>query len=120
MERVVWWAFGQATSNVAIIRAARTARTDHDICSFELANYSPGPRDVTLVIEAGGAEMARERVALGPRETRRIIMRAVGEAVPIEGRVLETDAFELDNRAFLVHDALPPVRVDLKIADEAM
>jgi hypothetical protein len=120
MERIVWWAFGQASPNVAIIRALRTARDDHDICSFEIANYSPGPRNVTLAIAAGNSEAGRQNLALGPRETRRIIFRAGSDALLIEGRILEADAFDLDNRASLVRDVLPPVRVDVQIADETM
>ncbi len=120
LERVVWWSFGEPRANVAIVRAGRTARDDHDRCYLEIANFSPGPREATLILETNGAETNRERLSLGPRETRRVAFRVGGEAKGVQARLLDADALDLDDRAFLVHETLPPVRVDLQIANETL
>ncbi len=119
LDRVLWWAFGEPRANLAIVRAGRTARDKVDRCYLEIANYSPGPREATLVVEANGVESNRQHLSLGPRETRRVSYDVAADAL-VEAKLLDEDALELDNRAFLVHDTLPPVRVDVQIAAEAV
>lgn len=117
--RVVWRALGQPLPNVAIIRASRKSIGDDDRCAIEIANYADVPRTATLVIRAAGAEASRQSLDLGPGEVRRIVIRAAS-AAPMEARLLESDALDLDNAAFLVRDAAPLVRTDIRIKDPAL
>jgi hypothetical protein len=122
LGRLVWWAFGEPRPNVAVVNAGRTTRDDQDRVSFEIANYAEGPRDVTVVVDTVPAakELHRERVALAARATARRALRLTPGAGPLRIRILESDALDFDNQAFLEAEEIAPIRVDLSISDETI
>ena len=120
--RLVWWAFGEARPNVALVNAGRATRDDQDRVSFEVANYAEGTRDVTVVVDTMPAakELHRERIALAARGTARRALRLTPGAGPLRVRILESDALDFDNQAFLEAEDIAPIRVDLSITDETL
>lgn len=120
--RIVWWAFGGPRPNLAIIRASRAGSDEQDRCAIEVANFSPGPQDTTLVVEtlADARPVHRERLSLAPREIRRLRLRIAGEAGPVRMRLSTTDVLAIDDEAFLVREEVPPIRVDVRLADEGL
>jgi hypothetical protein len=120
--RVVWWAFGEPRPNLAIVRAGRNTRDDQDRVAFEIANFSEARRDATVVLETvpGAKEIHRDRLSLSPGEIQRQVLRLSSGAGPLKLRIVESDALDLDNQAFLVAEELMPIRVDLRISDKQL
>jgi hypothetical protein len=119
--RLSWHAFGASLANRAFIRAARTAGEAKDRIHLEIANFAPDPHTGALVLEAGtpAQEVHRERLELAPRETRRLALQVPRDVSVLTGR-LDADMLPIDDVAYLAREEAPPVRVEMRIADEPL
>jgi hypothetical protein len=119
--RVQWWAFGKPEPNLAFVTAARTWRDGTERCLLEIANLSDNPQTTSLVIEAGEppAEVQRSAPRIGPRETHRVILQ-LPEGTPALRARLGLDALDYDNQVTLLPTRPRPVRVQVRVADEAL
>jgi hypothetical protein len=122
--RLQWWAFGKARPNLAFVTAARTGRDGAERVLLEIANLAETPQRSMLAIEAlpegmPPAEVQRSRIDLGPGQTQRIILQ-LKEGSPALRARLDPDALEYDNQVILLPARFRPVRVGIRIADEAL
>ena len=123
--RLVWWAFGRAAPNLAVVGAMRGSGGNDaatDGCLVEVANYSPRPAVARLTaamgeeapepvsrLEIGAGEVTRVRFAVpSGREAR---LRLTGD---------DGDALALDDEAILLPKRGRSVRVSLEIADAGL
>jgi len=119
--RVQWRAYGTARPNVAFVTAARTLRDGKERCLLEIANVSNAPRTTALVVEAGSrpAVLHRATLQLAPMEVRRVGLQLPAGTPALTARI-EPDALEIDNRVTLLPDVRRPVRVAVRLKDEAL
>src|SRR5262249_45304356 len=113
---------GEPLDNIAILRASRATRDTQDRLAIGLGNFSGVARTAVLVVEtvAPVRELERESIELKPRETKQVAYQLRGDAGPVRVRLATTDALAADDVAYLVPDETPPLRVDLKIADDGV
>jgi hypothetical protein len=104
-RRLEWHAFGEPLDNLAIVNASRTAFEKQDRCLLEIANYSSAARTARLSTQAGTNAPQNTLLALGPRESQRLVFN-IPSAAPLLRAALEADALAEDNEVQL----LPPVR----------
>lgn len=119
--RTQWWAFGEATSNIAIINAARQYERAGDRMLLEIANLSanPGSTQLTLTEPERSRPLRAERLTLGPGETRRLTLALPSDSGLVQVQ-LEPDAIVLDNTALLPPNPPRPVRVQTAIQHERL
>jgi hypothetical protein len=119
--RVQWWAFGRALPNLAFVAAARTWRDGAERCLLEIANLSEEPATTSLVIEAGDppAEVQRSAPQIGPHQTHRVIFQLPAGTPALRAR-LGPDALDYDNQVILLPTRPRPVRVAVRVADDAL
>jgi hypothetical protein len=119
--RLQWWAFGQPRPNFAFVNAARSTRDGIDRCLLEIANFAPMSKSTSLVVTTGpaGQEIHRELLSLDAQGIRRVSLRLPKDLAIVRAR-LDDDALALDNHVVLVREELPPVRVEVKLRNEAL
>jgi len=119
--RLQWRAFGAPRGNRAFIRASRTSGEAKDRVHLEIANLAAEPHTASLVLEAGAPkqEVHRERIDLGPNESRRVALQVPREAPVLTAR-LGADMLPIDDVVHLAREELPSVRVEVRIADEPL
>jgi hypothetical protein len=110
-QRLEWHAFGAAVDNVAIVNASRTAYGEEDRCLLEVANYAGTGHSVKLAVQAGTNAPQVSLLALGARESRRVVFNILS-ATPALRATLEPDALAEDNEVQL----LPPIRRHVRVA----
>ena len=112
--RVQWWSFGEPRGNSAFVNALRTTRAGHDRLLFEIANISNEARANVFVLEAHGKTLYRENLALGAKETRRLLLKIPDSPTVVRARI-DDDALALDNHVDLVREETPSVRVEVRV-----
>ena len=126
--RVQWWSFGKSRANLAFVNAARNVLGSVDRCVLEIANFSRQAQTTMLVLEGqsqeskkqqGGQEILRETLSLNPHEIRRLNYRLPGELAVLYAR-LGDDALPFDNQVVLLREELPPVRVQVRLKNDAL
>jgi len=119
--RLQWWALGQPRPNFAFVNAARSTRDGVDRCLLEIANFAPMSKSTSLVVTAGpaGQEIHHELLALDAQEIRRVSLRLPKDLAIVRAR-LDDDALAMDNHVVLVREETPPVRVEVKLRNEAL
>jgi hypothetical protein len=119
--RLQWWSFGKSQPNLAFVTAARTYRDGAERCLLEIANLSDTDQATDLVIEAGDppAPVQRSAPRLGPREVHRVVLQ-LREGTPALRARLGPDALDYDNQVTLLPVHPRPVRVRVRVADEAL
>ena len=119
--RVQWWAFGRLRSNTAFVNAARTPHEAGERCLLEIANLSDNAEETTLVLQTGEPpkEWQRSALRLAPRETRRVILTLPEKMPHLRARISEDD-LAIDNHVSLLSRAARPVRIMVRIKDEAL
>jgi hypothetical protein len=119
--RLQWWAFGQAQPNLAFVTAARTYRDGAERCLLEVANLSDVPRRADLVVEAGEppSPVQHSTPELAPHQTHRLIL-ALPEGTPALRARLGPDALDYDNTVVLMPVHPRPVRVRVRVGDDAL
>ena len=96
---------------MAIVNASRTAYGEEDRCLLEVANFAGTSHSVKLAVQAGTNAPQVSLLALGARESRRVVFN-IPSATPALRAVLEPDALVEDNEAQL----LPPIRRQVRVA----
>ncbi len=139
-ERVVWWAFGRAAANLAVVNALRSshgAQEGGDHCLVEIANYSPRLMVVRpmLVIQEGHGqegngqeenaeeEMPADRLELSAGELTRWHFSVPDAATATIRLVIEgatADGSSLDDQVVLLPQPDRRVRVSLAVDDSEM
>lgn len=124
--RLEWWAFGTASHNVAFVNATRSAGDPQERCLLEVANLSLIPMRTGLVIRVAAAseageskELQRSALVLGPKETRRILLKLEPGAGVLRAR-LDDDDLKIDNQVVLLPVTRRQVRVDLRFQSESL
>ncbi len=116
-----WRAFGQASSNLAIVTAVRKSDVAGDRVLIEVANLSANPGTASLTVRNLGETNRRHgsRLSLDPGETYRTNFQLEPRAPAIE-ITIDDDALAIDNRAVLLPEELPEVSVQMSVRDEAL
>ena len=119
--RVQWWAFGRERPNLAIVSAVRTPHEGGERCLLEIANYSDGAGETSLVVETGDppAEMQRATLRIDPRQSKRIIV-PLAEGTPVLRARLGEDGLLIDNQVSLLPSSIRPVRTKVRIEDRTL
>lgn len=115
-----WEQFGQEAANVAITRvAALPPRRDMAQVSVfgAVTNFSTEYSAVTVTVEAGGTELGRRPLSLGPGATAALTLLAPPDTRQVSLRVDANDAMAIDNVAWAVVPAQPDMRVVLVSSD---
>ncbi len=120
-DRMQWWSFGVARSNIAFVNAKRTDTDSGEKCLLEVTNLSPHMGSTELVVQVGDAA-AQERVLhrstleIHPRATRRVFLKLPPQTPRLQARI-GTDALAIDNKVVLLPEQRKPVLVDVRIQD---
>lgn len=130
--RLLWWAFGAPQANLAIVGAARRAASpDRDAVSLvEVRNASgqsaQGRLEIRLRNENADEDASPEsetvqtlELSLAAEEIGRYrfnVPRGRAAVITLQGN--GADALPYDNRAVLLPESTPPVRVRLELADD--
>jgi len=119
---ITWRAFGSPRPNAAIVAAARSGG-DRDRVLLEVAGF--GASRTTLTVSDGPRVLHRRELALAPGARARVQLElpagsgSATEARAIEARLTGDDA-RFDDRAWLLPEQRPPVRVALAIANAGL
>jgi len=127
-SRLQWWAFGSARPNIAFVNASRTTRDGQEVCWLEIANLSAQASKTTLSVAECPAQNAacnspasihQQSIELGPRETRRVTLQLKTGTLALRARLSE-DALALDNEVILLPEPRKPVRVEMRVRNDAL
>jgi hypothetical protein len=112
--RLQWWAFGEASPNVAIVNAVRTTDGDRQRVLLEIGNFSASTARTELLLNN-----SPRALELAPAETRRLWLDLSEFDAPFHAR-LGDDSLAFDNAIVLLPDDPPPLRVALDVRHELL
>ena len=118
-DRMQWWSFGIARSNVAFVNATRTAVDSGERCLLEVTNLSPHMGSTELVVQmedAAAQVLHHSTLEFNPRATRRVFLKLPPKTPPLQARI-GNDALAIDNKVVLLPERQKPVLVDVRIQD---
>jgi hypothetical protein len=117
--RLEWRSFGNATPNIAIVNASRSANGDEDRCLLEIANFSKTAQSAGLLVQAGSNTVQRTQLSLAPGERQRVVLN-IPAATPILTAEIAPDALAEDNRVQLLPPIRRRVRVQVALTNSAL
>jgi hypothetical protein len=119
--RVKWYAFGKPQNNMAIVHANRTQQGERDRLLLEIANRSPSPQQMNLVIRDDKRNVIVHETSqlLSAGELFRL-RSTVPSGVEILDVRLSDDALAIDNKIQLLPPSKRQVRVQVSDAPMEM
>ena len=117
--RLQWRSFGEATPNIAIVNASRSANGDEDRCLLEIANFSKTSEIAGLLVQTGSNTAQRTQLSLAPAERQRVVLNIPATA-PMLTAELTPDALAEDNRVQLLPPIRHRVRVQVALTNSAL
>jgi len=117
--RLQWRSFGDATPNVAIVNASRSANGDEDRCLLEIANFSKASEIAGLLVRAGTNTAQQTQLSLAPQERQRVVLN-IPAATPMLTAELTADSLAEDNHVQLLPPIRHHVRVQVALTNSAM
>jgi hypothetical protein len=76
-----------------------------------VANFSPQPAEITIVISGDGKQLGTAKTSLGPRETGAVEFPSLGAAEIYKAELSPGDGFPLDNIAFATAGSVKSVSI---------
>lgn len=118
-SRARWWAFGTKRPNLAIVNAIRSPGGDGQRVLLEVANLGDAPTTATLGLSSSSEQAQPRRLTIDAQAVRRLMFDLPGDHGPFHA-TLGDDPLQLDNRVTLLPAPRRPVRVELRIGEQAV